>query len=39
MAARRSRDGREVVRELDGLYAADRLGRREDGRYTLKEQT
>jgi UbiD family decarboxylase len=38
MAARRSRDGREVVRELDGLYAADRLGRREDGRYTLKEQ-
>src|SRR5262245_35030522 len=38
MAARGSRDGREIVRELDRLYAADRLGRRDDGRYVLKDQ-
>jgi 3-polyprenyl-4-hydroxybenzoate decarboxylase len=35
-AARGSRDGRDVVRELDKLYALDSLGRREDGRYVLK---
>jgi hypothetical protein len=27
MSARGSRDGREIVRELDALYAADRLTR------------
>jgi 2,5-furandicarboxylate decarboxylase 1 len=36
MAALGSRDGREIVRELDALYAAKRLGRNEDGRYVLK---
>jgi hypothetical protein len=36
MAALGSKDGREIVRVLDGLYAAQRLGRRDDGRYTLK---
>ncbi|HEY2529053.1 MAG TPA: UbiD family decarboxylase [Xanthobacteraceae bacterium] len=36
MAARDSRDGREIVRELDKLYASQRLGRCEDGRYMLK---
>jgi hypothetical protein len=36
MAALGSRDGREIVRELDALYAAQRLGRSEDGRYVLK---
>ena len=36
MAALGSRDGREIVRELDSLYAAQRLGRNEDGRYVLK---
>jgi hypothetical protein len=35
MAALGSRDGRDVVRELDKLYGQDRLGRREDGRYVL----
>ena len=34
--APRARDGREIVRELDGLYAADRLSRNESGRYVLK---
>ena len=38
MAALGSRDGREIVRALDALYAADRLGRRDDGRYVLKDQ-
>jgi 3-polyprenyl-4-hydroxybenzoate decarboxylase len=38
MASLGSRDGREVVRALDGLYAAHRLGRRDDGRYVLKDQ-
>jgi 3-polyprenyl-4-hydroxybenzoate decarboxylase len=37
MAARGSRDGRELVRELDALYAERRLDRREDGRYVLKD--
>jgi 3-polyprenyl-4-hydroxybenzoate decarboxylase len=36
MAALDSKDGREIVRELDGLYAAQRLGRLDDGRYVLK---
>jgi UbiD family decarboxylase len=36
MAALNSKDGREIVRELDGLYAAKRLGRLDDGRYVLK---
>ena len=36
MAALGSRDGRDVVRELDKLYAGDSLGRRDDGRYVLK---
>jgi UbiD family decarboxylase len=36
MAALGSKDGREIVRELDALYAAHRLGRRDDGRYMLK---
>jgi len=36
MAALGSRDGREIVRELDSLYAAQRLSRDEDGRYVLK---
>jgi 2,5-furandicarboxylate decarboxylase 1 len=36
MAARGSRDGREIVRELDTLYTADRLRRLDDGRYALK---
>jgi UbiD family decarboxylase len=37
MASLGSRDGREVVRALDGLYTANRLGRRDDGRYVLKD--
>jgi UbiD family decarboxylase len=37
MAACGSRDGREIVRELDALYAAKRLGRNESGRYMLKD--
>jgi 2,5-furandicarboxylate decarboxylase 1 len=36
MTALDSRDGREIVRELDALYAARRLGRLDDGRYVLK---
>ncbi|HTS40220.1 MAG TPA: UbiD family decarboxylase [Xanthobacteraceae bacterium] len=36
MAASGSRDGREIVRELDALYAANRLTRNENGRYVLK---
>jgi UbiD family decarboxylase len=35
MAAVGTRDGRELLRTLDELYAADRLGRSEDGRYVL----
>ncbi len=38
MAALGSKDGREVVRELDGLYAEKRLGRNDDGRYVLKSE-
>jgi 3-polyprenyl-4-hydroxybenzoate decarboxylase len=37
MAALGSKDGREVVRELDALYAAQRLGRLDDGRYVLED--
>jgi 2,5-furandicarboxylate decarboxylase 1 len=36
MAALGSKDGREIVRELDALYASHRLGRLDDGRYVLK---
>jgi len=36
MTALGSRDGREIMRELDVLYAARRLGRCADGRYVLK---
>jgi 2,5-furandicarboxylate decarboxylase 1 len=36
MASLGTRDGRDVVRELDKLYALDRLARRDDGRYILK---
>jgi 2,5-furandicarboxylate decarboxylase 1 len=36
MAALGSNDGREIVRQLDQLYAAQRLGRLDDGRYVLK---
>jgi UbiD family decarboxylase len=39
MASLGSRDGRDVVRELDELYALDKLGRREDGRYVLKQDS
>jgi len=37
MTALGSKDGREIVRELGTLYAAQRLGRNEDGRYVLKK--
>jgi 2,5-furandicarboxylate decarboxylase 1 len=36
MAASGTRDGRDIVRELDALYAADRIARNESGRYVLK---
>jgi 3-polyprenyl-4-hydroxybenzoate decarboxylase len=36
MIAAGSRDGRELVRELDALYAADKLTRNDSGRYMLK---
>jgi hypothetical protein len=36
MAAAGSRDGREIVRELDALYSAEKLTRNETGRYVLK---
>jgi UbiD family decarboxylase len=38
MAAMGSRDGRDIVRQLDKLYADNRLGRQEDGRYVLKSK-
>ena len=38
MAAAGSRDGREIVRELDALYAADKLARNDSGRYMLKDK-
>ncbi|MFL5050452.1 MAG: UbiD family decarboxylase [Xanthobacteraceae bacterium] len=37
VAALGSRDGREIVRELDRLYAGDRLGRLDNGKYVLKD--
>jgi UbiD family decarboxylase len=37
MAACGSRDGRDIVRELDALYATKRLGRNESGRYILRD--
>jgi UbiD family decarboxylase len=37
MAALGSKDGREIVRQLDTLYAARNLGRLDDGRYVLKD--
>ena len=36
MAAAGTRDGREIVRELDALYTLGKLTRDEAGRYTLK---
>ena len=36
MSALGSKDGREIVRALDELYAAKRLERADDGRYMLK---
>jgi UbiD family decarboxylase len=36
MIAAGTRDGRELVRELDALYAADKLSRNESGWYVLK---
>ena len=36
MIAAGSRDGRELVRELDALYSSDKLTRHESGRYMLK---
>jgi 2,5-furandicarboxylate decarboxylase 1 len=39
MAAAQSRDGRELVRELDVLYSQNRLGRQSDGRYILKNKS
>jgi hypothetical protein len=36
MIAAGTRDGRELVRELDALYAADKLTRNDSGRYVLK---
>ncbi len=36
MGALGSKDGREIVRQLDALYTARRLGRHDDGRYVLK---
>lgn len=38
MAALQSRDGRDVVRQLDTLYSGGRLGRQNDGRYILKNK-
>ncbi len=37
MSALGSTDGREIVRELDALYTALRLGRLDDGRYVMKD--
>jgi hypothetical protein len=36
MKAAGTRDGREIVRELDRLYAAGTLSRNEAGKYVLK---
>ena len=35
MAALGTRDGRELLRDFDRLYAQGRLARLKDGRYTL----
>ena len=35
MAALGTRDGREILRDFDRLYAQGRLKRLKDGRYTL----
>ena len=35
MAALGTRDGREILRDFDKLYAQGRLQRLKDGRYTL----
>ena len=35
MAALGTRDGREILPVIDKLYASGRLGRLDDGRYTL----
>jgi 2,5-furandicarboxylate decarboxylase 1 len=37
MAALGSKDGREIVRQLDALYATHSLGRLDDGRYVRKD--
>ena len=37
MTALDSKDGREIVRVLDTLYASQSLGRTDDGRYVLKK--
>jgi UbiD family decarboxylase len=37
MTALDSKDGREIVRVLDKLYASHSLGRTDDGRYVLKK--
>jgi 3-polyprenyl-4-hydroxybenzoate decarboxylase len=37
MAAIGSRDGREIVRRLDGLRRAGRLGREDDGRWRMEK--
>jgi UbiD family decarboxylase len=37
MGALGSKDGREIVRQLDALYTAKNLGRLDDGRYVLKD--
>jgi 2,5-furandicarboxylate decarboxylase 1 len=38
MSAAGTRDGREIVRELDALYGLGRLARAEDGRYMLQAE-
>jgi 2,5-furandicarboxylate decarboxylase 1 len=38
MTALDSKDGREIVRVLDTLYASQSLGRLDDGRYVLKNK-
>src|SRR5579863_3699887 len=37
MAGLDSRDGREIVRQLDTLYSSRQLGRDDEGRYVLKK--
>ena len=38
MIAAGSRDGRELVRELDVLYSAGKIVRHDSGRYMLKDK-